>query len=499
MNKYLLTLSLLLTITAGLYADRLEDQLRFLIPDEGGDRKTERQFFRRAFNDLVGQLEADKLGRQSTKKIVSRIRERIKNNFLREYVRGAELADFFRFGRYNDVSLALVYSLLLEHFDVSHFGKIDHWEAGILADPEGEKVWLSVPGRVKRGDPKEKAFRYDYVELLNLTVLPGRRPTSGTGVDSLFQRFHYGPKERLDFSTLSAYWHYQRAMLRYERGEYVEVIRTLGQARKRDDRAAFSALEQATYLQLAEMEGEDGKQALFYFFELWRKNPDNTYIPSALLTSFVYATNPLLHPGESFGKGEQLYQFMDSRGAHQPAWRNQLRELYYLQKSRYFAAQKNHEEVMAYVDSLYVLQPEHPVFQKFVGSLSLQSIRSSGARGRELKAMLDQLTLRYPFLLYHPAINDMLLADQARNIRDLYDADNSYQGDSQLAIFRTQLSQAPADDRRSLWVLTAYIAASNYYYRYYEYAQARRLIEEALRFAPKDPYLDHRLDLLRRY
>lgn len=499
-NPSLIVIAFLL-LSLPLRADRLDDQIRLLLPDETASGiTTERQYLRQSLEGLIVDLENAKLGRKSVKKQIAGIRQQVNARYLKRFKQEASLMDFFRNGEYNDLSLALVYAILLEHFEINYAGLVNHWETEVIADPNGQKVRLTMPKARTGSAQKTRAFRYDYVELINLTILPAQRPKSANGVDSLFQLNHYAPREALDFSQMAAYAHYRQALQFYRTGEFLEVIRFLNVASLIDDRPAFDALEQATYLQLAELDGEDGQQALFYFFELWNKKPENKYLPAALLTHFIHATDQLLLSGNNdFGTAEQLYTFLESRGNKHPHWQKQLKELYYLQKSRFWAAQGRYDKVRSIVDSLYRMQPNNPVFKDVAGNLTLRALRASGTTGEELREKISEAIHRYPFLLNNPATNDLLLQDQARNIRRLYDADQGYRGDNQLAIFRTQVSQLPSGPRRSLWVLDAYVAASNYYFRLGNYQQALHLVTEALRFAPEDDYLLHRQEVLQRY
>lgn len=487
-----------------LHADAIDDKLKLIYLDNDDDQaqnqQTERQFVHLAIIDLVNSLQADKVDRKSATQKIELIHERVTMNFLRTYRSGANLIDLFRLGEYDDVSMVLLEAILLEQFGVAYVAFIDHWEARLLADPAGAKTVLAIPVTNHQETARQRAFRMDYVEVLNLTVLPAQRPTSSVGVDSLFNRYHYAAREALNFKQLVGYWHYQQALRLYGVKDYLGVIRTLNVARQTGGkRPAFEALEQATYLQLAEWEGENAQQSLFYFFELWHKDPDNAYLPNALLTHFIYSTNHLLKPGTSFGEAEQLYQFLDSRGKDHPAWRNHLREIYYLQKSRYYGEQNRYDLVTTYIDSLYVMRPGNPVYQKVIGDLTFRAIRAEGLSGQALQQRLDLATARYPFMLKNRGIANVVLEDEARTIRAYYESDQGYQGDNQLVLFRNQLTKVSPTKQRNIWVLTVYVAASNYYFRLGNYAQALRLVEEGLAFNPEDDYLLHRRDVLRRY
>ena len=53
--------------------------------------------------------------------------------------------------------------------------------------------------------------------------------------------------------------------------------------------------------------------------------------------------------------------------------------------------------------------------------------------------------------------------------------------------------------RHRLWIRTAYISSSNYYFRAADYVSARYYIDRANILAPGDPYLEHRREVLARY
>lgn len=494
----LLLLFSILFCSQVLWADELDKQLSMLLPDEAESRQTERQYVKRKLTDLITQLKADRLDRKSTKKKIRGITERVQALYLKNYAEHSKLEDFFRNGKYNDNTLAIVYSLLMETFEVPWFAMVDHWSVHILADPSGKKQQLATVGR-QHDRAVERGYRAEYVQLLNLTVLPGRRPTTSAGIDSLYYTYHYKAKELLNFNQLAAYWHYERALNAYYYRDYLLTIRRLSLAKQLEDRLAFSALEQATYVQLANLEGDDGQQALFYLFELWNKDPDNQYIPAALITDFIHETDLLIKGDTDFLPGEQLYHFLDSRAQQQPAWRMELKELYYLQKTRHAAVRERYDEVRTYVDSLYHMEPENPVFRKLAGDLSLWTLRSSGATGPELKEQLGAITKRYPFVSSYKGIDNLVLADLAKEIRGFYEADQGYDGDNLLLQFRNRLATTTPGPRRSMWVLTAYLSASNYYFRMKDYRQALNLINEGLRYSPENDYLLHRKEVLEKY
>lgn len=477
----------------------LARRLATLVPDEAESRQTERRYLENQFNRLIEQLEAQRIRGRSAKKRIRAITTLVRGKLAQTPRPDADLTDLFRLGNYNDATLGLTYALLLEAFDLPWRAAVDHWQLYLVTDPAGKRQQF-----LNRADPPSRArrrgYRADYVELLNLTVLPGRRPRSAAGLDSLYFQYHYRPGELLDFRQLAAYWHYERALRAFYHRNYQLTIRRLGAAKQLERRPAFATLEQATYLQLANLEENGGQANLFYLFELWQKDRDNTYIPATLLTAFIRRTDDLIRrAAPDFGPGEQLYNYLYARGQDRPAWRYDLRQLYYLQKTRFAARWGRYDQVKNNVDSLYQMEPDNPIFRELAGELSLWTLRSTRARGEELRNELDEITHRYPFVRQYGGLNDLVLADLAREVRGYYEADQGYAGDSGLLRFRQQMAASHPGPRRRLWVMTAYLAASNYYFRLGDYRQALRLVEEGLNHSPDDDYLLHRAEVLRRY
>lgn len=485
-------------IFADYPSSSLQAKIQTLLPDEDGSRAEDRKYVENQLATLISQLKAERIDRKSTKKKIKFITQMVSSRFMREASAKADLPDFFREGKYSDATLTLVYAMLMETFEVPWFAMVDHWDVYLLADPSGKKQQLTTNGS-NHTRAIERGYRADYVEMLNLTLLPGQRPTSAAAIDSLYYVYHYAEKELLNFKQLAAYWHYERALRAYYYRDYLLTIRRLSISKQLENRPAFSALEQATYLQLANLEEGDEHQSLFYLFELWSKDKENKYIPAALLTNFIQETDRIIEEERSFGRAEQLFTFLDSRGDEYPAWQRELRELYYLQKTRFAARDGLYNEVRSYVDSLYQMEPDNPVFRQLAGDLSLWTLRSTGSSGETLKGELDEIVTRYPFVKEYKGINDLLLADLAKEIRGHYEADQAYEGDNLLLQFRNKLPGTTAGKRRAIWVLTAYLSASNFYFRMKDYQQALNLIEEGLRYSPEDDYLLHRREVLKRY
>jgi len=112
---------------------------------------------------------------------------------------------------------------------------------------------------------------------------------------------------------------------------------------------------------------------------------------------------------------------------------------------------------------------------------------------------VEGAAVRYPFIRTQERFADLHLRELAWKVRDDYERDDAFAGAESLSRFRAALIDIAIDEDRSVWTLTAFIAASNYYFRLEDYVQARFFVEEALRYNANDKYLLHRRDLLAKY
>ena len=496
----LLILLVFLCCVQPLTADRLHDRLQLVLPGGDNESENDRRFVERMVRQLITELESDKIVGKPYHKQLAWIRQRLDGGYFHNYDLNADLGDLFNQQKYNDVTATIAYALLLEHFNIPHITIIDHWEAQLIADPNGRSIVLRSPMGQSNSNSRQLAFRQDYVALLNLTVLPAQRPVGQSAMDSLFRRFHYSPTQPLEFDQLAAYYHYQNGLLAYELGDYPTVIQSVNLARQLDDRPILAVLEQAAYLQLARIEEEeDATAALYYLFELWHKDPSNEYLPYALLSYYTEASEEAIEIGHGFEGAEQLYLYLHSRGRNFPSWQMQLKELYFFQRSRYEDKKKRDDLVMQYMDSLYRLRPSESFYQQALSSLNIRLIRAQGLEGVALSQRIDATVNRYPFMANEPVLSDLLLGDLAKKIRAHFVAAEPFAGEQLLVEMRRSLANMSESPQRSIWVLEAYLAASYYYFLQAQYDRSRALINEALSYAPTNDYLLHRQELLVNY
>lgn len=496
--RTLLFFSLLLFAT-NLRADALASRLRLLLPGEEASVVNERQFLYQRISGLFREMDAEKIGKKSVKKQIGKIADYLEDHQLKTYDDAADLADAFRRSRYNDATAAVLLALSLEHFDIDYYAIVDHWEAYLLVDPSGKKAIIKHPESGKRKEGREANFRANCVELVRATVEEDLESRSQDQITKAYESYFYSPKKPLTFGQLSAYALYRRAQGAYMKKEYERTVAYAKKASSRENRPAFLVIRKAAEIQLAALAPRDQTGDIDESYRQWTENPDNKYLPAAILNHFDEAQQLLLAQGRPDLTKSLLDDYASKAPAGSAAWEQELINLqrfrlvnHYYDKGRLDLA-KNEAE------ALYADDPANEGIRYILGEIIIGSLRRTSARGDEFNREVQAAADRYPFIRKQDRFADLLLRELAWKVRDLYAVDRAKEADEALARFRTALIDIPIGRERSLWTLTAFYAASDYHFRQQDYGRARSFVDEALRYAADDQFLLHQKDLLSRY
>lgn len=497
--RFLFFVLLLCFSTSSVYADALASRLRLLLPGEEAETVNERQFLYQRFSELFREMEEEKIGRKSARKKIGKITDYLKRHHLKTFDGSADLSDAFRRGRYNDATAALLTALALERFEVDYYAVVDHWEAFLLADPEGGKTILRHPESRKRKDGLEAAYRANFVELVRTTVAEDLAPRGQEAITEAFEAYYYPPKKLLTFGQLSAYGTFRRAQAAYEAKDFKRAVVLSQKASQRENRPAFLVLRKAAEMQLAALEQPEKTGDIGEFYRLWTENPDNKYLPAAILNHFDEQQLLLLAQNRPDLAEKLLNDYASKAPAGSAAWEQELIQLQRLRLVNHYFSRGRLDLAKGTAEALYADNPDDETVRYVLGEIVIGNLRRTTARGENFQREVQTAAERYPFIRKQDRFADLLLRELAWKVRDLYAVDRAAEAQTALAQFRTALVDIPIGRKRSLWTLTAFYSASDFHYRQGNFSRARALVDEALTYSPNDQFLLHQKDLLSRY
>ena len=496
---HLLLLAIFFCLTQPLSANNLYERLRQIVPGDGTEAVTERQFLYQRTSQLFAILESEeKVHRKGKKKRIKRIRKFLAEKVLTTYQATAELEDVFRTGAYNDDAATLLLALCLEQYNVDYAVYVDHWRTYLVADPGGKDIDIDYSPERKRSDDLRKAYRQDYLQLVRQTIQPELPQLLGDAAATTFYNNYYRPDRRLTFGQLVAHYHYTLAKGAYAEGDYITARGLLEQALQRENRVAFVTLLQAVDNQLASAEAAI-TQDIGELFASWQADPDNAYAPAALLHHFDNQQRLILTSNEPSRTETLLASYLTRAPAASPTYRKNLTQLQQLRLLQHYFATEQIDQAHELARQLYEADPADERLQYLLGELVVAQLRLGVTTGDAFRQRLTIIAEEYPWLRAQDRFVDLALRERALVIRDLYDGDRPDLALPVLNEFRESLRDLQIGQERSLWTLTAFAAASYYHFRVEDYGRAVAFIEEALEYAPEDQYLIHRLLVLRNY
>lgn len=496
--RLFLTFFVLLSVLP-LAAEDLTVRLRQLLPGEEPATVNERQFLHQRVRGMYLELETAKISGKSTKKQLARIQTFLQRSYLKTYAPGAELADAFRKGSYNDATAAVLTALALEYFDIEYYALVDHWEAYLLADPSDRQERIRHPASRKRKQGQERTYRANFIDLVRATIAPDLEVRGSTQIEEAFYEYYYQPRKLLSFGQLAAYALFQEGSAAYRAGAYEKAISFAERAAQRENRPVFLMLRRAAELQLAATRQPEETGDIQVFFDSWVEDPDNKYFPAAILNHFDQQQQVLLATNRPDLAKDLLNNYAARAPAGSAPWEQ---ELIRLQRFRLVDHYHKHNQLTLArqeAEALLANDAENETVRYLLGELVIGELRRKRATGDAFAALVQQAAAQYPFIRKQDRFADLLLRELAWKVRDLYAVDKVSDAGKALARFRAALADITIGRKRSLWTLTAFYAASDYYFRQGDYGSARKFTEEALQYSPEDHFLLHRRDLLSRY
>ncbi|RME99631.1 MAG: hypothetical protein D6772_07430, partial [Bacteroidetes bacterium] len=331
------------------------------------------------------------------------------------------------------------------------------------------------------------------VDLLRATAYPPAAEQDSS-TRFLYARYYFSEGTALSLKEAAAFMNYQQALLAYQQKAWSRCQELLARAQQLHAHPMFDVLERAIWLQLANQEASI-RESTFYLWQLWEAQAGQPWLDE-LLRRFDYSVRQINRPTK--WQIDSIYQaFQVGFGDHQQA-QARLREHYFVLSAQQEADAGHTVQVLNLMDSLYILRPNNAEIQDILAGVMVRSLRKERrfAEGLKRIAYYEQ---HYPFLKTNPIFQDQHLFYRAEQVHHHFEQENELLGLRCLQEFEQLLEQSGSTPRLAAWVTTAYLAASNFYFRARSYPQARIYIEHALQHAPEDDYLLHRRDVLARY
>ncbi|MEL6659442.1 MAG: hypothetical protein AAFP77_05835 [Bacteroidota bacterium] len=500
MKQQLLLLTILLLAVGIARAElrteklaELDTQLQLLLPGTSNHEQANRAFAKEQIQDLLQGLEDRRIRRKNTDKALQLLEEEVSFRFLRKPGAFTNFHQLFTTGQYDRSTASALYALAMEYFDLPYTLTVRDAEILITASAEGTSHEFTLP----HGDPwtaaSSQRFQNAYLEVLRsigyLSPAEWRRSPK-----ALYDQYYIGGETEVDLQQMASFLFCRQALKAYYDEAWSNALDWIYKAELLQRWPVQKVLRRAVWLQLANQK-DNPEESLRHLWMIWQESPGAPW-QRELLRHFNQAISK--QANQSIWQIDSTYLSFQEQFARHPGAQGQLRELYYLHRARFHARENNTGLVMSFMDSLYNLHPQNVEVQDVLAGMLVWTLRAVREFGDGL-TLINKYERQYPFLANHILFQDRNLFYQAERIRYHFNADEAVLGNQYLKEFQARSNRGSRPPGYVSWLSTAHLSASDYYFRKKNYQQAFMLVEEARQQAPEDPYLDHRVDVLRRY
>ncbi|NUQ26281.1 MAG: hypothetical protein HUU34_20205 [Saprospiraceae bacterium] len=453
------------------------------------------QYIENEVGRMARDLKKSGIDDKENRKAAEIFHERIAVANLKKYDNYANFEQLFKSGAYNSATATALYALILEQLQLPYIIRVEPTRVYLVLWPNEHPtaIYADAPSEAKNDD-QFMSFYLKLITEIGLTEEAGRDDKSDK---VLFYRYFGPEKETVSLLQLAGILHYQQALVLYKNRQYLDAIGQIEQAQALYNVPRNEVIRYACLFQLAKEQPGDEVRRLDYLFQLYELHPVQQ-VRDAVLKQFLAVAGQSLFEQCQADQLTKHYQSMRAKLAPGAPLADALREMYFMQMSKFYARNGLTQELLPSLDSLYCHRPNDNAIREALAGLLVQSLRQERNREDGL-AQLERYMAKYPFLGKHPLLKDQELYYRAEQIKSLFDANRETEAKQALADFESALAQFGGAPRAVNWITTAYAASSNYYFRWKDYRTARILLERAQALCPDDAYLNHQLELMRAY
>lgn len=451
-----------------------------------------RQYVLREIEASAQRLDGQKIHRKRTKKVLQLLRQEIEGRYLRQYDPLADFSQLFKRGSYNELTAAAFTSMLLSELGLVHRLSY-HQRQPLIELADGTDLGIANWGRRRPPGLSSEQEQARLIELCNALELP---PQSDLRQSILAPFRSATTKRPLQPVELTGMLYYRQALQFYTQQRYPAALAALERARTYFNDPKLDLVRYAILYQQAGQQAADSLQTE-PLLELYEIHPSSE-IKTELVRRFAQQAEYWLLHKDDYPALDKLYRQYRQTLAGEAVMLQQLKEIYFIEMAHYYAQQQNTSHVITYLDSLTLYRPNDPQIQHIISQLLVRSLSQQRDPVVGL-ANIAAYRRDFPFLRSHTMLNDMELSHRAELIRQAFDAGREAEALKSLEAFEQLLSRTGLTPRGPLWITTAYVAASAYYFRMADYPNARWYIRRALDLVPEDDFLLHRLEVLEQY
>lgn len=440
------------------------------------------------YSDFDNKIVGLKSNKQKAKLIFKEVHDR----FFRQYEENVLFTKIFEDGIYNCVTSSMLYSIVLEHYNIPFEIKEKPTHVYLVAFPGTDNILFETTNPKGFFVPDEKSKR-EFVEGLIALKFTTQEHVNTVGVTKAFNEFYYN-NLNIDPLQLAGVQYYNQALSLYEQDSIHEAIKS---ARKMymlypspknlylKTSLISVALGNSTF---------DTARDILYLCEYANSTKD-IQDKRKVLNTFDQIIDDKLFKNGNDSLVTDIYKAI-SRQIDDKELAKDISFLYYAQMASWQQMKGNMDESLDFAERAFAINDKDVrLHDVIVRGIVLKTQKLKG--DQKNIDILNNYTKTFPFLKSHKTFKALLVYQYSLLAYSLFLQNSGKEAYDNLALLESELTALNEKTMISEEMIgMVYAEAGAYHYRRKEYKKAKEIILKGLEIAPDHGELKERLRIV---
>lgn len=432
--------------------------------------------------------------RKKSRKLVKDIRfiyDEVHDRFLRKYVNTVFFDHLFEEGVYNCVTAVALYGLAFQELDIPYVIKETPTHVYLIADPEGESLFIETTDPVSGFKTFTPEFRENFVAELRKAKLVDQADIDAHGILNVFEQHYFGGESLTLFELIGVQY-------------FNEGIKLLEQ---QDYFGAWDAFSKAQLFH----GGEDTHKMLYSSLTLILSHAryadwdEIRMLPLAerflsfdiseitIIGEFYRMLNHNLISGNDPELAQRGYEYFMAHSSHADI-KKEVAFLYHHEHAVIEYNRANYQRAFAFIKEAYLLKPGHARVENLLRESFMRS--SASKAPQEVLLDIDTLLATYPRLNENNQFHLWRLHLCLQSMGESFENKKPVAGQEFLDKFLSLKEEKPDLQYDNNMVGYAFSRAATYYFRKGHTSRARIALKKGLELVPDNYELRTKLRMI---
>jgi tetratricopeptide (TPR) repeat protein len=447
-----------------------------------------------SLNGFLSQLDPKVARLKANKPKAKLIFKEVHTRFFKVYEENVMFERLFSDGTYNCVTGSMLYSLILDHYNIPYEIKEKPTHIYLVAFPVSDNILFETTNPRGLFVPDDKSKR-EYVSGLVSMKLTTQDHVNSVGVSNAFNEFYYA-NQNISLQQIAGLQYFNHAIAKYDSKDLAGAIRSATKStmlypcpkttfmkssliREALANSTFESLTDISYLAQFGNSATDVK--------------DRKYVVG-IFGDFL--DTKLITEGKDTLTAN-AYKIL-AEGLTDPKLKNEVIYLYELGMSTWLSMKGRSDQSLEHGEKAYALNPNDARLQDLISRAIILQTDKQKSKKESVEA-LEAYARKFPFLTSNRTYRMLVVYQYCLRAYSLFLEDSGTEAYTYLNKIETQLNDIGGDTMIIYEMIGhAYAEAGAYHFRRKEFTKAKEIMHKGLVLAPDHGELRERIRITER-